>query len=261
LYRPILLRNLELDDIDPRVCGIHACKPGEVYPTHRIERHVLHFVTQGQGIYVADGKRYAVGPGDLFVSHPGYVTSYLADRQEPFTYIWVSFHCKECFARLLVRDVFSAPWARPMFSKIIGCHETAVPEWAVCTQLYEFFLQLAAKQAAPHVSHADYVSRAVDYMQSNYSAPIGIAELAADLGLSRSYFCRLFKAQTGLSPKEYLVSCRLEQAAILLTEHGLSQKEAAQQVGYNDVVTFSRMFRQKYGIPPGEFVRQTRSST
>lgn len=258
MYRPYLLRNLGLTDIDPRVFGIHACKSGEIYPLHRIERHVLHFVTQGQGIYAVNGREHKVGPGDIFICQKDDVTSYIADSNDPFTYIWVSFHCCETFSSLLTQEVFYAPWARSVFSKLMGCHDSAVPEWAVCRQLHDFFLQLSEQHASKPAFHNDYVNRAVDYIQSNYSAPIGIAELSADLGLSRSYFCRLFKEQTGLSPKAYLISCRMERAAALMTEQGLSQKEAAQQVGYTDVVTFSRIFRQTCGMPPGEYVRRHR---
>lgn len=260
MYRPFLLRDLGLTDIDPRVFGIHSCKSGEVYPLHSIQRYVLHFVTQGQGIYVSNGTQSPVRDGDVFVSRAGYMTSYIADDQEPFTYIWVSFHCTERFAALLTRDVFPAPWARPIFSKLQGCHDAAVPEWAVCAQLHEFFLQLSARQSAPTALREDYVSRAVDYIQHNFNAPISVAELAANLGLNRSYFCRLFREQTGLSPKAYLISCRMEQAAALLVEQNLSQAEVALQVGYSDVVTFSRMFRQKYGMPPGEYARKSRST-
>ena len=48
------------------------------------------------------------------------------------------------------------------------------------------------------------------------------------------------------------------RAAAYLTAGGLSQKEAALQVGYPDICTFSRMFRKQFGMPPGEYVRQYR---
>ena len=73
------------------------------------------------------------------------------------------------------------------------------------------------------------------------------------LGLNRSYFCRIFKQQLGVSPQDYIVSYRLEQAERLLTTSKLTQKEIALRVGYPDVYALSRMFKRRYGIAPGHF--------
>lgn len=89
------------------------------------------------------------------------------------------------------------------------------------------------------------MGQAVNYIESNYSQPMRVQDIAAGLGLNRSYFCRLFRQQTGLSPQEYIVSCRLAKAAQFMTEHGMSQEEAARQAGYPDVFSFSRMFRRQ----------------
>ena len=143
---------------------------------------------------------------------------------------------------------------------IEACRAPAA-EWAVCGLLYEFFALLAGRQASRADRPEDYVSRAVNFIQANYAAPLRVEDLAAGLGLNRSYFSRLFRGQTGLSPQAYLVSYRLERAAEFLTVGGLSQKEAALQAGYPDVCTFSRMFRRKFGMPPGEYVRLYRAKT
>ena len=260
MLQPFFLKNLQLSDINPRVCGINHCSPGEVYPLHYIQRYVLHYVTTGSGYYLVNGAKHPVIPGDIFVSRSGYATSYIADSTDPFTYIWVSFECTDTFSNLLTEDIFSAPWANPIFQRIIGANQTTAPELTICSQLFEFFAQLSAMQA-PQVAHAkDYVSRAINYIQTNFAEPIQLSEIAVALGLSRNYFCRLFKKQVGLSPQEYLVTYRLETAAKLLTEQGLSQKEAANRVGYPDVYTFSRMFKRKFGIPPGEYIRIHKNS-
>ncbi|MBQ6797995.1 MAG: AraC family transcriptional regulator [Oscillospiraceae bacterium] len=261
MLRPFFLRNLELNDINPRICGISSCDPGEIFPWHYIDRHVLHYVTRGKGRYLVDDRRHDVRAGDLFISHAGNRTCYEADRDDPFTYIWVSFECADVFSSLLTQDVLSAPWASSVFTRMIAACESTAAEWAVCGLLYEFFSLLAERQNPKADRVEDYVNRAMNYIQSEYAEPIRVEEIAAGLGLSRSYFSRLFRGQTGLSPQAYLVSYRLERAAEFLTVGGLSQKEAALQAGYPDVCTFSRMFRRKFGMPPGEYVRQYRAKT
>lgn len=101
-----------------------------------------------------------------------------------------------------------------------------------------------------------YFARALDYIQTNYHRQITVTKLADHLGLTRSYFSRIFQEHAGTTPKEYIVNYRLEKAVELLTENGLSQKEVASLVGYSDVYAFSRMFRRKYGMPPGKYVQE-----
>ena len=60
------------------------------------------------------------------------------------------------------------------------------------------------------------------------------------------------------SDRGYQYTCRLAKAAQFMTEHGMSQEEAARQAGYPDVFSFSRMFRRKYGMPPGRYAARAR---
>lgn len=259
MFKRIILKDLRLSDLNPRICGYKNYEPGEEVGNRRIQGYVLHYVTQGRGVYLVGDRRWEVAEGEIFVSHPGESTTYISHKEHPMTYIWVSFDCAPTFAELLQEDIISAPWAKAIFAEMLRCSESAVPEWAICAGLYQFFVGLAQRRLTGEETGRDYVDRAVHFIQTNVSENIRVADLAADLGLSRSYFCRIFTKQMGQSPQEYLVSYRLEHAADLLTEQGLSQKEAALRVGYPDVCTFSRMFKRKYGISPGEYVKKCKA--
>ena len=250
------LINLPLKDICPQVCGIRTYEPGECKPLHHIQRYVLHYVTQGKGRYLINGRTYEVGPGDLFIGHPGSVTMYAADAESSMTYIWVSFSCTKLFSDLLEQGLFHAPWAGEIFQQINASRQSTAVEWLVCGRLYDFFAELVSRRPAPATEKNDYVSQAVKRIRSNCAEDLQISDIAAELGLSRSYFSRIFKQHMTISPQEYLVSYRLETAALLLVEQGLSQKEAARRTGYSDICTFSRMFKRKYGISPGEYVKR-----
>jgi len=254
MNKRILLKNLQLTDINPRICGIKSYANEDYFPYHHILRHVMHYVTKGKGRFLFNGQELPVEEGDIFVCHPGYFTSYISDPQDPFSYIWVSFDCSPAFSSLLNSDVFSARWAKPIFEQMLTAGETATPEWAICARLYDFFVKLAQQQPIAAPPPDDYVSRAVNFIQANYSDTIQISDIAYDLGLSRNYFCRIFKQQIGLSPQDYLISYRMTVASRLLTEQRLSQKEVALLVGYPDVYAFSRMFKRRYGMAPGAYV-------
>lgn len=258
MLKRYLLKDLGLRDIDPRVCGIHSCGAGEVIPRHHIQRFVLHYVKEGKGRYLVDDREYAVIPGDIFVSRPGSVTSYLADPEEPLTYIWTSFGCGAAFSSLLKGDVLPGAWAGEIFEGILAAGESVSAEWEICGLLFGFFARLRTLEPGETAGEGDYITRALAYIHANYSEDLRVSALASELGLSRSYFCRLFKSRTSLSPQAYLVSYRLDMAAKGMVEQGLSQKEAALRSGYPDVCAFSRMFRRKYGMSPGEYRRDHR---
>jgi YesN/AraC family two-component response regulator len=69
--------------------------------------------------------------------------------------------------------------------------------------------------------------------------------------LSPVYISKIFKEETGESPINYLIKIRLEKAKdILLNSDSGSIKNIANQVGYDDVYHFSKLFKKYYGISP-----------
>ncbi len=93
----------------------------------------------------------------------------------------------------------------------------------------------------------------LDYVDTHFTDEMPISELAHKFGYNKSYFCRKFKMQTGITCIEYLSSLRLDYAAILLKGTTASISEIAEQCGYTDANYFSRCFKDKYGVSPGEW--------
>ncbi len=254
MYRKFPMKNLYLKDVNPLFCGRRSCAPGFTVGPKMRDHYTLHYVLRGKGVFYTGGNTYSLESGSLFVIRPWEKYEYSADLEEPWEYIWVGFDCAESFSTMLGMDVLSLPEAEPLFLTMAEKETQGVREWEVCAQLYRLFALLGAMRLPAGMQSQDYISRALNYIQSNYSQSIQVAELAADLGLSRNYFCRLFHQHVGMSPQTYIVSYRLERAAAFMLERKLSQKEAALQVGYPDVCAFSRMFKRKYGVAPGAYV-------
>jgi AraC family transcriptional regulator, arabinose operon regulatory protein len=89
-------------------------------------------------------------------------------------------------------------------------------------------------------------------MRRNLHLKLGLRELAAAIALSPSRFSHLFKAQTGLSPAQYLKSIRLQKAKGLLEGTHLSIKEVAGCVGL-DSSRLGKTFREIYGVRPSQY--------
>ena len=103
----------------------------------------------------------------------------------------------------------------------------------------------------------------LNFMQSNFSKPLGVDDYAYLTGRSISTFQREFKRLFGQSPKQWLIERRLEKASGLLGQAGgtgSSISEVAIEVGYEDMSHFSKAFRRQYGLSPKQFAMQQRNS-
>jgi transcriptional regulator GlxA family with amidase domain len=99
------------------------------------------------------------------------------------------------------------------------------------------------------------VERAMQMMRDRMDESLTIPGLAAGVNLSSSRLCHLFVREAGVSPVRYLRTLRMERAARLLEESGLSVKEIMAHVGCTDPSHFSRDFRRVHGVSPREYRR------
>ncbi len=91
------------------------------------------------------------------------------------------------------------------------------------------------------------------FIHAHLSEPLTLGILAAQAELSPYHFTRVFKKETGYTPYEYIILCRIDHAKYLLKNSALSVKEIALQVGYHTEISFINAFTQKAGISPGRF--------
>jgi AraC-like DNA-binding protein len=100
---------------------------------------------------------------------------------------------------------------------------------------------------------AKRVERIIEMMQGDPSKSFTLEKMAESVNLSATYFCFLFKSITGVPPKKYLKTLRLQEAATLLTTTFLSVKEIVRHVGLADDSHFVRDFKRHFGVTPSEF--------
>ncbi len=91
------------------------------------------------------------------------------------------------------------------------------------------------------------------YLGHHYREPHTLYELGRRYGMSGNYFSCIFKQYTGISPIDYLITCRLETAKKLLQSTVFSIKEISYSVGYEDALYFSRHFKSRFHISPSEW--------
>jgi AraC family transcriptional regulator len=95
-----------------------------------------------------------------------------------------------------------------------------------------------------------------DWMAEHLAEEFSLERLAAQAGLSRFHFQRLFKAATGVAPSRYHIDLRMSEARRLLRETKMSVVDVALEVGYMNPSHFARLFRRETGLSPSDYRRQ-----
>lgn len=144
--------------------------------------------------------------------------------------------------------------------EVAVAHGTAARELALCS-LEEAVLLVAAPSEGPGRSGVDTrIRRAEGLIIADPGAPHTVRSLAACVSLSPSRFAHLFTQQLGRSPMRALLDARLLHAARLLEASELPVERVALASGFSSPFHFSRVFRQRYGVPPGVYRKGLRDS-
>ncbi len=126
------------------------------------------------------------------------------------------------------------------------------------TMLLRHLLILIHRQLTKqHVLKNEYLDSEMDlaaqYFNDNYNTDIRVEDYAASRSMSVSWFIRNFKAYTGSTPLQYLVSIRIANAQALLETTTYTVTEIGRIVGYDNPLYFSRIFHKQNGVSPSEY--------
>ena len=105
------------------------------------------------------------------------------------------------------------------------------------------------------------VQAAKDHMDRNYTKPVTLDQLSAITSLSPNYLCVVFRRVVGKTPIQYLNDLRVQHACRLLGTSNLNIAEVSLSVGIPDANYFARLFKQKTGFQPRDYVRHQSSMT
>ncbi len=154
----------------------------------------------------------------------------------------------ETLARLLV-DELSVP-ARPAIyaESLAGCISTALLD----------IPQGESERAAGRLTQAK-MNRLVARLEAQSDRRLTVAEMAATVGLSESWFAHVFKRTTGKTPLQWQLGNRIELAKRLLEEGELPMAGIAAQLGFADQAHFTKAFRQVAGETPAAWRRMRRA--
>ena len=117
-------------------------------------------------------------------------------------------------------------------------------------------LALTKENTKLKVKPEEHVERAVSFIDYNYMKGITARDVYSYLNLDRTYFYRIMKEHTGMSPEQFIMRYKVRKSLELLCHSEYSITEIAAFVGVGDVFYFSRLFRRIMSMSPSEYRRK-----
>ncbi|MFZ2655206.1 MAG: AraC family transcriptional regulator [Victivallales bacterium] len=252
---------------------VHWCYNLIVSPNWKIAPRVIDdmhllFVKGGSGTYLVDGVEEKLSRGKVIFIPPGVEHSGWQHPASPPEIIPVRFHV---YTNEGIRPVPNAcPPSAIAFIPADTLHmealfeslynhtlllEDQLHERMCSSLLQQIMIQLAIELERGSADRDMRIEQVRRTMKANPLKRLPIDKLSRQSGLSRKYFTLKFRKQTGMSPKNYQVRLRLNQARYLLQTTGTGVKEVAGMLDYPDPYIFSKQFKQFFGYPPKEVVK------
>lgn len=251
-------------DIYPVQYGEEQCVSGHSFGPCIRSNYLLHYVYSGEGILKIDGKEYKVGKGQMFLICPGQLAYYRADTHKPWLYRWIEFNGSMSAAILGIAKISQNS---PIFtdsgdmavgtrlSDLIAGGEMRFE--AVMCKFWAFINAMSTEENRICAAFAaDYVSKAQMFIKNNIHKPVTVNEISDYIGIDRSYLSRLFKKCENISIQQYMLSLKMNTAAMYLKNPDITVTAAAQSVGYSDCHVFNKAFKRKFGAAPSVWRRK-----
>ncbi|MEH6403500.1 MAG: AraC family transcriptional regulator [Sneathiella sp.] len=98
------------------------------------------------------------------------------------------------------------------------------------------------------------VLKAKDYIHENITQEIGLDDISEAVNISKYHFLRLFREQVGITPYQYVLNYRVNQARKAL-DHSFSLNDVVYDYGFADLSHFNRRFKSVYGVTPNSYLQ------
>lgn len=245
-----LFENKQNTSLNILTLGREACKPLHTFGYVYTNYYLVHYVISGCGTFVKNKAARKVSAGEIFIIKPENVYTYTADEKTPWEYIWFSFDGELASMFEKVDDVMKVDGA--VIEEMLEVSKLKNTRTEFLTgKLYEFYSSIFESRPTKN----NYVKTVSDFIKANITRKLYVADIANEVNLNSRYLSKIFKKEKGISIQRYILKYKAKKAQSLL-EAGFSVSETASAVGYDDIFTFSKMFKKCVGVSPTEFKSQ-----
>lgn len=263
------------------VAGFAQISPGNSYPpkdhpsgyffqweTGRIlHEYQIIYITKGEGILETRHGRFPIKQGSIFFIFPNEWHRYKPNQKTGWIENYIGFD-GEIAKSFMTNPLFSLQ--QPVLN--IGIKEEIIDTYlkifdlvdkeqpgfqqivsGMIIKLLGYIISFEKQKGFSGKRIVQVIEESRFLMRQNIAREINMEELAQKNNVGYSYFRKMFKKFTGVSPGQYHLQLKIMRAKDLLISTDKSIKEISYELGFQSIFYFSNMFKKKEGVNPSQF--------
>lgn len=227
----------------------------------------LFYIIGGQGQFRIDDDLFPVSANQLVIINPNILHTEVGYETYPLEYIVVGIEGLELSAnknndgRFCIFSFPKSDNTLTYMQNILLEMQNQEPQHQTVCQAYMDLLVVQLMRNASF-SATPLPSQPLDnrqcstvrrYIKSHYKEPLTLDLLAAEANVNKYYLAHAYKQTYGISPINYMITCRIQEGKRLLVETDLSLSQISGIIGFSSASYFSQSFRKAEGISPVEY--------
>jgi AraC-like DNA-binding protein len=251
----------------PIRAGHNEAKPNYKIGPRVITYFSVHFVLGGEGIFSQNETKKHIQAGDLFCLFPNQTHYYSSSSNNPLKMFWLAFDGKQSIPLLNRIGVtnYSTHVKGTVNEEIVEIldelashfnQETEDDDFRGLSLIYKLFHHLSVQSKLKNLAPStptNWVQKSKEYMDMHFE-DISVKDIAKYVGIHRSHFTTSFTSEVGITPNRYLLSLKMNRALELISEESHTITEIAHSLGYSDLYSFSRAFKNYFDVSPKQFL-------
>ena len=244
----------------------------DCFPLHWHERMEIIYVTEGSVKLLINNEWEEYSSGDIAIICPRMLHQGMTEKSA------VKYHCITFEPSLLINGTPSTErYIKPVINgnvafgskssneeiaeilmNIVEANQNKAPASSIYIISLIYSLISLLYRYQPILKKTDKTTAnkfdaVIKYINEHFSEIVNTGLISQKFGYDESYFCRKFKAVTGLSVMKYIMALRLEHAQFLLKNTNENIQSITTACGFNDHCYFTRSFREHFGFTPSEY--------
>lgn len=244
---------------------------------HKLHKHTneleLLYVYGGEGRYQVGSREYVVHPGDMVICNANTLhgeTLALKNTIQTYCCALTGLQIEGLPANCLLPSewrpvVTLSRFQETIHSVLPNIYDSFIlkeEEYKLARQLALGVLNMTCWEIhsqekviyTPTMQKIEFLVRDItEFIDQHFTEDLRMEDIGQALHISTSYLSHVFKRETGMSPKQYIILRRIGEAQSLLEATDIPIGEIEERLGFGSSVHFTATFKKYVGISPRDF--------
>lgn len=240
-------------------CGYFDCSEFgslNVSPNRTVTKYEIEFYLEDGKTTTTDNRTYEIKKDYIQIAKPGQIRH----SELPFRTAYLKFNVSGEIADKLesIPEYFRSSHPQCIYNKIdeiilLNEGENKLLLHSRLLSLLNLVLFDADIPTARNGKNYEIIAKAKRYIEANFENQIKLKDIANSVHLSEIYFHNIFNESVGISPHQYLIDCRIENAKKLLWDTEIPICEVAEKSGFGCQQYLNKVFKKETGTTPASY--------